>query len=190
MDLFVCVDTRQDICFRFLADLHCIIRIYRRYLAASGRDPCLQHRDGTDARPLQRRVPTLWCGELVRRFLADHWLLHVRNAERSRSFRTILNNVDDSESIDNAVIRVLLEDPEPSVRTAAKRSALELRTQERRSPCARPGQIRRPRQFRDLDHLSLWPSLSLARGRRDCRKSLPVGIVSGYARDPLGVGKR
>lgn len=41
--------------------------------------------------------------------------------------------VDDPRSIDNAIIRDLLKDPEPSVRSAARRSATELRGREWRS---------------------------------------------------------
>ena len=54
--------------------------------------------------------------------------LRIRSAESAQWLP-----VDNGKSSDNAVVRNLLEDPEPSVRVAAKRSASELRAREWRA---------------------------------------------------------
>jgi hypothetical protein len=67
--------------------------------------------------------------ELCRKWMrSGQTELRIRSAECAQWLP-----VDNSESTDNAVVRDLLKDPEPSVRTAAKRSASELRAREWRA---------------------------------------------------------
>lgn len=75
------------------------------------------------------RVDSARLHELCREWMrSGQTELRIRSAESAQWLP-----VDNSKSTDNAVVRDLLEDPEPSVRTAAKRSASELRVREWRA---------------------------------------------------------